>query len=183
MKHIRLFESFINETIKFSDNTPVGVKSSAQKEFGDLLPKGYYFTIGTTPSGRKRLQLKDGNKKLVFEFSPGIKNGIATPKELTKELVLHALNWNKNNENESNEFSEELKALTDYLDSQKITYKVNKSTDSSEDDAVMLDGKFYFQITEGDPNPYALWNDMKMLGDYKLPKVAVEMYKIEKNRK
>jgi hypothetical protein len=91
---------------------------------------------------------------------------------------------------ENFEEDKHLKALTDYLDSQKISYKVNKTVDPQvEDDSVNLDGDFYFQISawgdnkQDDDTPYALWKGLKMLGEYKLPKVAVEMYKIEKNRK
>lgn len=73
--------------------------------------------------------------------------------------------------------------LTNELNNLKLTHEVIKANDPHiEDDIIKLDNKFYFQISAFDRSPYVLWNNMKMLGAYKLPDVAVKMYQIEKKR-
>lgn len=87
-----LKEQAIMKKIYYSDNTPEYVKKEAQNQFSDLLPGGCYFTIGTTPGGRKRLQIKcDG--KLAFEFNAGIRRGIPQRRELTINDVKHAVDY------------------------------------------------------------------------------------------
>ena len=42
-----------------TDYTPESSAKQAEKEFGNMLPLGMKFRIGTTPRGRKRLQIKE----------------------------------------------------------------------------------------------------------------------------
>lgn len=72
------------------DNTPESSAKQAEKEFGNMLPAGTKFRIGTTPGGRKRLQIKEG-RKVVFEFS----SLIGQKDYLTRDKVKHALEYIK----------------------------------------------------------------------------------------
>ena len=73
-----------------ADYTPESSARQAEKEFGNMLPLGMKFRIGTTPRGRKRLQIKEG-RKIVFEFS----TIIGQKDYLTRDKVKHALEYIK----------------------------------------------------------------------------------------
>lgn len=73
-----------------ADNTPESSARQAEKEFGNMLPSGMKFRIGTTPGGRRRLQIKSG-RKMMFEFS----TLIGQKDYLTRDKVKYALEYIK----------------------------------------------------------------------------------------
>jgi len=73
--------------VRYNNNTTTDVVKKANQEFSDILPSGFRFTVGTTPSGYKRLQLKNGNT-LIHEFSPGLKNPYGVLDRSTLERIL-----------------------------------------------------------------------------------------------